>query len=280
MRAGQLKDVAAWTCCYPAWFVDMTLCKFVIVNPCILFYKEIIEMAKSTWRRNDFICYNKKVKKVQDKKGEYTFGGYVEEHAVLQSASQVYASAITFWTTPQDRRTPQVPPLYLYDPVTLEEQEINYSSQNVNSSHRLYMMIIRPTTNPDNLEKRIWVDSHHWWSNTLLTTIFVYVHNTTLNEYHLYKVSSTDMTNTYGMTPHSQSFQIQDMSSAHVYGVYADATRFRNLLNNSTIQGVLAGSGIYNNFLYFQEDVSDANILNLCKIYEMDGVTQVEPLTI
>lgn len=208
----------------------------------------------------------------------YQFGGYVEEHITLKS-SLGGAMLCTFWTTPQERRTPSVPPLSLYDDVTRKDQMINFSSQWANSSHRLYMMILRLNYTPSNIPNHRWADPHGWWSNTVLPVIFLYV-SFQNSDNHLYKISSPDLWNSYRMTPHETNYQLAN-NNGYIRGVYPDETKYSNIINNQTIQDKIAGYNIYGSVLiYFQQDISDDQMLHICDVYSMPGVTQVEPLTI
>ena len=234
-------------------------------------------MAKSVWRRNDLI-YMPRKKKVISGTSVGALGAYAVEHTTLKSQIS-NAHLITFWTTPRPNRTSSAPPLQLYDPVTSQYQEVNYSSSWSSTSHRLYAFMGRLNYTATNVTNTIWEDAHHWWSNVSMPVIFLYV-NFTNADNHLYKISSPDIQSTYRMTPHSTSYTLAN-NNGSVYGVYADGARYSSLLNNQTVQNTIAGHNIYGSMvIYLQEDVSDSVILNLCEVYAMPGVSQVESLTI
>lgn len=228
--------------------------------------------------KKPFIYLPRQKKIVQGNKGSGSFGALAEEHAFLKSTISD-ARLLTFWTTPQPNRTSGVPPLYLYDPVTDEDQEVNYSTGWSNTSHRLYCLMMNLDTTPSNIPNTRWADPHNWWSNVVLPVIFLYV-SFTNDDDHLYKISSPDMFNNYRMTPHTSQYSLSN-SNGYIRGVYMDETRYSNLINNQTIQDTINGHNRYDStFIYLQEDVSDKEILNICQTYGFAEATQVEPLTI
>ena len=208
-----------------------------------------------------------------------TLGAYVNELITFKSSIS-NARVVIFWTTPQPKRTPSVPPLFLYDPTTRKNQQVNFSAQWSTSSSRLYMLLFRHNYTNANVEATIWNDPRNDFSSIVFPYIFLHVHYTANNEYHLYRISSADMFNTYRMTLHSSSYQLTN-SNGYARGFYCDGTRYGNLRDNQTIQDKMQGSSQYDTkFIYFSRDVSDDEILNICQVYEMDNITQVETLTI
>ena len=229
--------------------------------------------------KKPFIYLPKKKKIVQSGNGGSTsFGSIAVEHSYIKSGLGG-SNLITFWLTPQERRSAGVPPLYLYDPITAKNQEVNYSMAWANTSRRLYVLMLRLNYTPSNIPNTRWADPNNWWSNVNLPVIYLFVSFTNATN-HLYRISSPNMFNNYRMTMHNSNYALTN-NNGYIRGVYADETRYSNIINNSTIQSTISGYNVYGSYLiYLQSDVTDAEILNMCEAYDMTGVTQVEALTI
>lgn len=210
--------------------------------------------------------------------GSVALGGLVDDYNLLKAGSGVYANLRVFWLTPQARRTPTTPPLALHDSVTDLYQGINFTMGWSTSSDRLYMLQIRPSSNDANIPTQKWADPHNVWGSVVLQYLYLYVSYPS-DDPHIYRLANSNLWN-YRMPMHTSNYSLTN-NNGTIRGAYADQNQFIALRDNAAIQDVLNGSNTYSTyFLYFRNDVTDAELLNLCEVYDMPGVTQVETLQI
>lgn len=235
-------------------------------------------MAKSIWRRNDLIYMPRKKIDQGGKQSSINLGGLVNDYYILKTGSGVYANLRVFWLTPQPKRTQSLPNLALLDSVTNLYQYINFTMNWTTSSDRLYMLQIRPSSNDANIPSQRWVDPNGLWGSVVLQYLYLYVSYPNADP-HIYRLTSDNLWD-YRMPMHSSNYSLTN-NNGTVRGAYADQNQFIALRDNAAIQDVLNGSNTYSTyFLYFRNDVNDTELLNLCEVYDMPGVTQVETLQI
>lgn len=228
--------------------------------------------------RRPFIYLPKKKISNGGGKSSTNLGGLVDDFNILKTGSGVYANIRVFWLTPQPKRTPSSPPLALHDAVTDLYQNINFTMGYYSSSDRLYMLQIRPSSNDANIPTQRWADPHSLWRTAVLQYVYLYVSYSNADP-HLYRITNDNLWN-YRMPMHGTTYSLTN-NNGTIMGAYADQNQFIALRDNSAIQDVLNGSNTYSTyFLYFSQDVTDDEILNLCEVYDMPGVTQVETLQI
>lgn len=241
-------------------------------------------MARSPWRRNDFIYLNKKVDKKNKSDGDLYNVAVPYEYRSSGSVS-ISQVAVTFWITPANKRTPSAPVLKLWN------EDVYYNAVQSTTADRIHMISFNRRANSvvSSLETALGKlrlydagSGSDINSNPFDTCFFAFTNDTGISLYRVVFTSSVHNILEFSQDYLNVSTLDPDVDGVPYYKLGSTSpTNFTNLYNAiDAVVPLPADKAVKFIFFSIDNNLTDEEVKKIYQVYWSMNVTSVQSITI